>query len=504
MQRSLRIFSILLALLLVAGLLGACGGGGSEPEPTPEPTPEPSPTPEPTPSAGDLAQAVVQILALDFAGDAVWWGSGTVISSDGLILTNAHVVDDRADEYDMLGVAVTSRTDQPPEPAYLAEIVAVDYVLDLAVIQVVSDPDGIPVTVELPFIPLGDSDAVDIGDDIRILGFPGIGGETITFTGGTVSGFTAQRDVGDRAWIKTDATIAGGNSGGLAANEDGEIIGVPTIVGSSQDLDERVDCRYVVDTNRDGQIDENDNCVPVGGFINGLRPVALALPLIDAAETGVTYVSAFPEPEFDLPGVFDPASVIFSDLVFADGVTVDDEPTQVLPFLQSGVTDVCAFWDYEAMADGANWEALWFINGELDEGGSITDEVWVGGESGNWWVCVLDEMGLPDGLYELVLSVEGEFQASDAVYVGGDHPFVEIDLENDSPDLVCYAFLSPTEAENWGQDELGPQEMIGPGEATTLFVPAGFYDVLVLDCDQAVLMEEYGLDMTVGGVLSLP
>jgi hypothetical protein len=502
MHRPPRVFAIFVCLFLVAALTVACGGGGDEPEPTPEATPAPSPTTVPTPSAGDLAQSVVQILALDFAGDAVWWGSGTVISSDGLILTNAHVVDDRAGEYDMLGVAVTSRTDQPPEPAYLAEIEAVDYVLDLAVVRVVGDGDGVPVDVDLPFIPLGDSDEVDIGDGIRILGFPGIGGETITFTEGSISGFTAQRDVGDRAWIKTDATISGGNSGGLAANEDGEIIGIPTIVGSSEALDEPVDCRFVVDTNRDGVIDAGDNCVPVGGFINGLRPVALAVPLIDAAETDTAYVSAFPEPE--LPGMFDPAPVTFSSLMFADGVTAADEPAQVLPFLYSGVTDVCAFWDYEAMADGAAWEALWFVDGELDEYGSIIDETWFGGESGNWWVCILDEMGLPDGLYELVLSVEGEFQTSDAVFVGGDHPLVEVDLQNLSQDLVCYAFLSPTEAENWGQDELGAEEIIEPGYETTLFVPAGFYDVLLADCDGETLKEEYALDMTLGATLTLP
>ena len=75
----------------------------------------------------------------------------------------------------------------------------------------------------------------------------GIGGDTITFTQGTVSGFNAQQAIADRAWIKTDATIAGGNSGGLAANAAGEIIGIPTIAASNEQVDP-VDCRVIVDT----------------------------------------------------------------------------------------------------------------------------------------------------------------------------------------------------------------------------------------------------------------
>ena len=205
----------------------------------------------------------------------------------------------------------------------------------------------------------------------------------------------------------------------------------------------------------------------------------------------------------DSTDAFDPAEVIFSGLFFADGVTEEDEPTQVLPFLYSSVGEACAFWDFEGMADGAAWEALWFIDGELDEEGSIIGDTWVGGESGSWWVCIMDETGLPDGLYELVLSVEGEFQASDAIFVGGDHPLVEVAIENSSPDVICYAFLSPSDAENWGQDDLADEEVVDPGDATTVFVPAGVYDVLLVACDEETLMEEFGLDLTTGTTLTL-
>lgn len=484
---------LLLALMLGAAAvsLSACGGGGGG-----DPTPTNEPEPTATATAGDLALSVVQIVALDEEGNPVWTGSGTVVSDQGFILTNAHVVDDRFDEYAQLGVAVTRETDQPPEPAYIAEIAAVDYVLDLAVIEVTTDLDRNAATFDLPPVPIGDSEAVDIGDPIRILGFPGIGGETITFTEGAVSGFTAQRSIADRAWIKTDAAIAGGNSGGLAVNAAGEIIGVPTIASSGEDATP-VDCRFVVDTNRDGTVDDLDTCVPIGGFINGLRPVALALPLIAAAEAGEVYVSAYSEEELPTPdSAFDPADVFFSGLTFSPGVTEDDQPTDVVLQLPSGAADVCLFWDYEGMQDGVAWEALWFVNGEVDEDGSIVDDVWVGGENGNWWVCNFDDSGLVDGLYEVILSVEGEFQASNSLYIGGNHPPVNLTVENEGSSGICFLQLSPADAENWGQDELGSDEIIGTGETRVFTIPAAVYDLRMLDCDLVELAVEYDIDVT--------
>jgi serine protease Do len=507
------------ATFVVIGMLGIAGlACGSDGEPAATATSEPtqtaaSPTPAATPTEEaaqgpdikELARSTVQVWALQLVGDSlepVWSGSGSVISDDGLILTNAHVVDNRADEYDQLGVAILNRTDEPPEPAYLAEIEAVDYALDLAVIRIVSDLDGNPATVSLPTVDLGDSDDVEIGDHIRILGYPGIGGETITFTDGVVSGFTSERGLTGRAWIKTDATIAGGNSGGMAVNDRGEIIGVPTIAGSGSDEEEPVDCRYAADTNRDGEINELDSCVPVGGFINGLRPVNLAEPLVQAVESGEQYVGSSPV-QAEPTGGFDTSQIVFHDLVFADGVTADDEPTQIWDALPSGVTHVCAFWDYEGMVDGMTWEALWFIDGQVNEEGSIVDNAWTGGDAGNWWVCIIDDNGLQDGLYEVVLSVGGEMQRSGAAFVGGDHPLVEFTVANQSSSEVCYAFISPTGAQNWGEDDLGLEETIAPGASRQWFLPAGSYDLLLEDCDQNTLGDEYEMDLTQGSVYTL-
>jgi len=242
-------------------------------------------------------QAVVEITAIvevngsDLRG---WSGSGTIISPDGLILTNAHVVlSDRYYQVKRLEVGLTTTPEQPPEFKYYAEPLQVDAGLDLAVLRITTDMNGNPVDpgqLNLPTVPMGDSDLLQLGDGLTILGYPGIGGETITLTDGKVSGFTSESGLGNRAFIKTSATIAGGNSGGLAANQQGELVGVPTQVGYGGQGDV-VDCRPLADTNGDGVIDNRDSCVPTGGFINALRPINLAKQLIDAARRGEVNIS---------------------------------------------------------------------------------------------------------------------------------------------------------------------------------------------------------------------
>ena len=255
---------------------------------------------EDAPDLGPIPyQAVVQITAyINYYGQVVpaWTGSGTIISSDGLILTNDHVVSStRYDEVVALMVSLTVAQDQLPVDSYYAYVVQADAARDLAVIKLAEDMQGNPLDysqLKLPFVPLGDSDTLDLGEAIVILGYPGIGGATITLTRGEVSGFTAEEPFGNRAFIKTSGTIAGGNSGGLAVDSEGRIVGVPTQVGYGDASVDMVDCRPLRDTNRDGYIDDYDDCVPTGGFINALRPINLAKDMIEAARRGEVAVSS--------------------------------------------------------------------------------------------------------------------------------------------------------------------------------------------------------------------
>lgn len=294
-------FLFVSVIIALAALLAACGGN------TPAaPTSVPTATSEPSQfnNASVPFEAVVQIWAgyYDEAGQLQigWTGSGTIISPDGLILTNAHVVlPDRFFPVDELIVAMTISQDQEPEPRFFAEVLQADAALDIAVIRVTHDYDGNPVdgpALNLPHVPLGNSDQLNLGDTLTILGYPGIGGATVTLTRGEVSGFTSEPAYGQRAFIKTSATIAGGNSGGLAVDAGGQLIGIPTQLGYGGD-DQYVDCRVLADTNRDGVVDDSDSCIPTGGFINALRPVSLALPLIEAAQRGEVSILGAEEPE---------------------------------------------------------------------------------------------------------------------------------------------------------------------------------------------------------------
>ncbi len=177
------------------------------------------------------------------------WGSGTILTPDGYILTNQHVTDvsDVIEEAksqknikvqeDKLVVLLTKSPDQPPVAAYIATVVGRSEKLDLALVKITHDLTGKevdPESLDLPYIEVGNSDEVQFEDTLRIYGYPGIGGNTITFTKGNVSGFDNEQGVKGRAWIKTDATIAGGNSGGTAVNDAGQLIGIPTQAAVSE------------------------------------------------------------------------------------------------------------------------------------------------------------------------------------------------------------------------------------------------------------------------------
>ncbi|NJN44067.1 MAG: trypsin-like peptidase domain-containing protein [Anaerolineae bacterium] len=223
-----------------------------------------------------MARATVLIIAAQNQGGQTiptHIGSGTIISADGLILTNAHVASPASQgdfdfEPDVLFIAMMEDESRSPVPTYIADLLAVDGFLDLAVIKINFTMDGSRLNasdLNFDFVELGNSDEMHLGDNINIFGFPGIGGDTITFTKGSVSGFSSEEPIGDRAWIKTDATIAGGNSGGLGANDFGQIIGVPTIASSGAEGANVTDCRVIQDTNGDGRLTNDDTCIPIGG-----------------------------------------------------------------------------------------------------------------------------------------------------------------------------------------------------------------------------------------------
>jgi hypothetical protein len=228
---------------------------------------------------GDLIAATVRV-SVEGVRDGRrtgWSGSGTVISDDGLIVTNAHVAAPHAlglaiqyrqpavrDAPDTITIEFTEAEDEVPVPRYTASVLAADGYLDAAILRIDRTTDGAavdPDDLDLPFVRVGDSDALRIGDPLRVVGYPGIGGPTISVSSGDVSGFVEDDHIGSRGWIKTSAIVHSGNSGGLAANAAGELVGIPTRAPDFKD--------------------PND----IGGY-ELLRPISLVQPLIDAARQG--------------------------------------------------------------------------------------------------------------------------------------------------------------------------------------------------------------------------
>lgn len=156
-------------------------------------------------------------------------GSGIVMTSDGYIITNAHVIYDTESEYNMgKATSVTVVMGENYDEEYEAEIVGYDIQTDLAVLKI--DAEG------LTPAEFGDSDALQVGDVVVAIGNP-LGFELYsTATCGIVSAVNREVQLEDRTMtlIQTDAAINSGNSGGMLLNAYGQVIGINSMkMGSS-------------------------------------------------------------------------------------------------------------------------------------------------------------------------------------------------------------------------------------------------------------------------------
>ncbi|WP_119672416.1 S1 family peptidase [Deinococcus sp. RM] len=178
-----------------------------------------------------IIQATVMLLPTDEEGELDGsLGSGSVISPQGYILTNYHVVGDPDTRQlsKWIQVRVVQFADREPVFTYWGKVVAADPNLDLAIVQIVEDRNEKPVgKLKLPFVEVGDSNTLSIGDDIYVFGFQGTGGMTLSFSRGSVGGFTGEDlNTSGRQWVKHDAQTGPGNSGGGVFDENGALVGV--------------------------------------------------------------------------------------------------------------------------------------------------------------------------------------------------------------------------------------------------------------------------------------
>lgn len=141
-------------------------------------------------------------------------GSGVIISEDGYIVTNNHVIKD-ANELE-----VTLNNNK----VYKAKLVGTDSKMDIALLKI--DADG-----KLPYSTFADSDQVRVGEWVLAVGNPY--NLTSTVTAGIVSAKARNLDTkGIQSFIQTDAAVNPGNSGGALVNTRGELIGINTMISS--------------------------------------------------------------------------------------------------------------------------------------------------------------------------------------------------------------------------------------------------------------------------------
>ena len=161
-------------------------------------------------------------------------GSGVLVSPEGHILTNFHVIrgpSGRDSESIFVGLSLDHR--KPSTELFRAEVVEVSQELDLALLKISSGLHGqaLPAGYRFPHLRLGNSDDLRVGQSLGFVGFPLVGGTgsrvTITYTRGVVSGFE-ETSVG--TIIKSDAEINEGNSGGAALDDAFRLVGLPTQV----------------------------------------------------------------------------------------------------------------------------------------------------------------------------------------------------------------------------------------------------------------------------------
>ncbi len=140
-------------------------------------------------------------------------GSGIVITSDGYIATNSHVVDDDKNT----GVMITLTSGEQ----YLGTIIGIDKKTDLAVIKINAD--------DLTPAVFADSDALYVGQDAYAIGNPGGAKYSNSLTKGTISALNRVLSDGYVKYIQTDAAINPGNSGGALIDDQGSVIGMNTV-----------------------------------------------------------------------------------------------------------------------------------------------------------------------------------------------------------------------------------------------------------------------------------
>jgi S1-C subfamily serine protease len=174
-----------------------------------------------------IVTAVGQVIATG-GESADTKGSGVVVSRDGLVITCNHVLGNAGRSGRILFAPVDEdRLFRPQDPKTMLQLQLVRALpeYDLALLRIRGYADGRPLAKEQRFesLRIGRSDDLHLLESVYVIGFPRVGGQTVT----VIEGHVAGKDLANQ-WLKLDAAISRGYSGGAVVNRRGELIGVPT------------------------------------------------------------------------------------------------------------------------------------------------------------------------------------------------------------------------------------------------------------------------------------
>lgn len=364
---------------------------------------------DPTPTQIETAmQAVVKIWMLGPDGKAFGGCSGTVIDPAGYILTNFHCVgytnlygkDDsgfnlkNGDLYHPQGWLVIGPTKDPkkaPVPTYLAKYITGDPKLDVAVVKIFrmyNESEKLPTALPLTVIKRVDSDTAKIGEFIATVGYPGVGGNLISYLPGQISGFDDQDGDGNLDSFKTNAEIAPGNSGGLGMNENGEQIGISTwgrVSGVSK--------------------------------IDRFKMINIAEPLIQKAKQlgGATVSSGLGSASTtQAPNTGNPS---FGKLTFS--TACKDAPiSQPGATFPAGTKQIAALFPHSGLRTGTDWGSAWVLDDKVIAGGE-TGRAWKDAADGTFCNTLANQgEALPNGKYKYALYLQGRLVSEAEFAIG--------------------------------------------------------------------------------------
>ena len=222
-------------------------------------------------------------------------GSGVIVGRDGSVLTNYHVIHDQNGRlHDVFVIGRFSEQDKAPQLhcAGKPSRSKLQRELDLALIKCDLDLDGrswnpSSTAGTWPTLPQAHSADVKIGQRIWVLGYPDVGGGGLTLSAGEVEGWSGIEGAAGRDFLKTDAAIRHGNSGGPVVDDLGRLVGIASAVRTKQTAG--------------GDVVE---IVQAGGRV---RPIAAATDLLAIAAAGWTPLEGHTDVELQPSAIEAPA-----------------------------------------------------------------------------------------------------------------------------------------------------------------------------------------------------